>query len=299
MSGIANDLRRRIGLAEPGAIDYELGPVEPNAGYSQRPVRYTGLEGDAIGAILLAPNDQEVTGAVLVFHQHAGQFHLGKSEVAGTAGDPYQAFGPALASRGVTVLAPDAITFEDRRAQASGIEPADGDWLQHYNAMAYRLVGGDVLMRKCLDDAQRALSVLLAQSGVEASRVGVFGHSYGGTTALYHAALDPRMAFVGVSGAGASFEERLRRGTGINMFELVPGVARDWDVADLVRAIAPRPLLLASATEDPYSIDADRVIREAGGTGVTELRVAGGHALDEPRFAAITDWLVEQASAVR
>ena len=77
----------------------------------------------------------------MVFHQHNGAFHLGKSEVAGLVGDPFQAFGPALARRGIAVLAPDAVSFEDRRASGSGTDPHERDWLQHYNAMAYRLIG--------------------------------------------------------------------------------------------------------------------------------------------------------------
>ena len=227
MKTIARDLRARLGLAEPGAVDYELSPETREDGVVRRRVRYAGLEGDVIEAILLLPVAGEPTGAALVFHQHAGEFHLGKSEVVGDLGDPLQAFGPALATRGVAVLAPDAITFEDRRSEVRGVEPDDRDWLQHYNAMAYRLIDGDVLMRKCLDDAQRAMTVLSDQPGVDPSRVGVFGHSYGGTTALYHAVVDRRSAFVGVSGALASFAERQARGTGVNMFELVPGLARD------------------------------------------------------------------------
>jgi dienelactone hydrolase len=208
-----------------------------------------------------------------------------------------QAFGPALAGRGVAVLAPDAITFEDRRASASGVEPADGDWLQHYNAMAFRLVNGDLLMRKCLDDAQRAVSALAQHPGLGGSRPGVFGHSYGGTTALYLAAVDPRCRFAGVSGAVCSFQGRLRRGTGLNMFELVPGIARSLEVHDLLRAIGPRPSLVVSATEDPYSVDADEVVERAASEHVTHLRAQGGHALDQARFDAILEWLTRQAAS--
>lgn len=100
-----------------------------------------------------------------------------------------------LACRGLAVLAPDAITFEDRRGAVQGVEPDYHDWLQHYNAMSYRLLEGDLLMRKCLDDAQRALGVLLQATGIDGQFVGVAGHSYGGYTALYHAAVDARCRF--------------------------------------------------------------------------------------------------------
>lgn len=77
-------------------------------------------------------------GGVVVFHQHNGEFQFGKSAVAGDAGDPFQAFGPALARRSLAVLAPDSIAFEDRRGAVKGTDPDYYDWLQHYNAMSCR-----------------------------------------------------------------------------------------------------------------------------------------------------------------
>ena len=267
--------------------------------YTRERLEYAGLEGDPISAILFTPSDAEALGGVVVFHQHAGEWHLGKSEVAGDAGDPLQAFGPALASRGVAVLAPDAITFEDRRANRRGVEPdpeGDADWLQHYNGSAYRLITGDTLMRKGLDDAQRAVSVLLQEPGVDPVRVGVAGHSYGGTMALYTAAIDTRCRFACISGALCSFEARMRTGTGINLFELVPGIASWLTYPDLLRAIAPRPAFVVSATHDRYAQDADEIVASVGLASVTELRIEGEHALDPPRHDAIVDWLVAQAS---
>ena len=175
-------LRRHLSLAEPGAIDItiERGTREARDGFAIERVTYPALEGEAIPAFLLTPASGEPKGSVVIFHQHNGEFHLGKSEVAGLAGDPLQAWGPELARRGFTVLAPDAVSFEDRRAGASGTTADEGDWLQHYNALTYRLLDGDTLMRKCLDDAQRAVSVLQSLSGRKRSPIGVAGHSFGG-----------------------------------------------------------------------------------------------------------------------
>lgn len=175
----ATMLRERLGLANPAPVRFRRGKVEAFDGYDRERIEYQGLEGDPIPAFLFTPRDQEALGGVVVFHQHNGEFHFGKSEVAGTVGDAFQAFGPALARRGLAVLAPDAITFEDRRGAVQGVEPDHYDWLQHYSAMSYRLLDGDVLMRKCLDDAQRALSVLLQATEIDERLVGVAGHSYG------------------------------------------------------------------------------------------------------------------------
>ena len=291
-------LRSHIGLAEPGAVEFSREEEARTGGVVRYAVEYEGLEGDRIPAILFVPERGKPVGGVVAFHQHNGEFHLGKSEVAGDEGEGLQAFGPALARRGLAVLAPDAISFEERRAKGTGTtpEPGEDDWLQHYNAMAYRLVDGDTLMRKALDDAQRAVSVLLAQPETDPARVGVMGHSYGGTTALYPAALDARCRFACVSGALASMRERRRRGTGLNVFEVVPGIATLLDADDLLRAITPRPVFVVSASRDPYAIDADAIVARVGANSVSELRVDGEHALDENRFAAILDWVTATAS---
>ncbi len=298
MTDLSTKLRQRLGLADPVPLGFERGEVVETDGFVRERVEYRGLEGDLIPAFLFTPRGRDPLGGVVVFHQHNGEFHFGKSEIAGEVGDAFQAFGPALARRGLAVLAPDAITFEDRRGAVRGVEPDHYDWLQHYNAMSYRLLDGDVLMRKCLDDAQRALSVLLQATGMDEQLVGVgvAGHSYGGYTALYHAAVDPRCSFACISGAVCSFETRRREGTGITLFEAVPGLARQIDTHDLLSAIGPRPTMVVSGTKDKYSRDADQVVARTAGDFITELRVDRGHALDQERFDAIVAWLVARVS---
>ena len=76
------------------------------------------------------------------------------------------------------------------------------------------------------------------------------------------------------------------------------------DIGQLVELIAPRPLLLLSATEDRYSADtpeivqaAARAYREAGAPqALQHYRAQGGHALTEERFDAIVDWVTTQMS---
>lgn len=296
MTDLATTLRERLGLADPVPVGFQRGRVEKADGFDRERIEYRGLEGDLIPAFLFTPNGRDTLGGVVVFHQHNGEFHLGKSEVAGEVGDAFQAFGPALARRGLAVLAPDAITFEDRRGAVQGVEPDYYDWLQHYNAMSYRLLDGDVLMRKCLDDAQRALSILLQATELDERLVGVAGHSYGGYTALYHAAVDARCRFACVSGAVCSFETRRRENTGITLFEAVPGLARQIDTHDVLSAIGPRPTLVVSGTQDKYSRDADQVVAKVAGAFITELRVDRGHALDQERFDAIVEWIVDRVS---
>jgi hypothetical protein len=239
----------------------------------------------------------------VVHHQHHSQWHLGKSEVAGLQGDRWQAFGPELARRGVTVLAPDAVGFEDRRPGGPGTDPRSSDRGDYFNLMSYRLLRGEVLMSTVLTDAAAALSVLAAQGNVDPARVGALGHSMGGTTALFHAALDTRIRFAAVSGAACTYRHRMERGTGIEATQVLPGVLELCDLDDIAGLVAPRPLLLCSATEDEYSHDAP-AIADAAATAyrnigapdaLSHVRFPGGHALTEERLAVIADWVAGRA----
>ena len=278
---------------------FEILSIAEEDDYSRLLIHYGDEEGGHISAFLLLPNGSGPFPAILVHHQHNSEWHLGKSEVAGLAGNPHQAFGPALARQGMVVLAPDAICFEDRRQNQKGLEADEaGDWLQHYNEMSYRLILGDTLMRKVLNDAAVGISLLWGHPLVDRQRIGALGHSFGGNTVLFHTALDVRISFACSSGAACTYSTKIMRQTGIEMAQVIPGFAKSFDIQDVVSCIAPRKILLVSATEDRYSEDAPDIVEIAGeafaGLGVEEnlehIRFMGGHGITEERFKAIIDW---------
>src|SRR5580704_8078889 len=98
--------------------EVRLGDQTQDDGFTRRLIGYPAPDGDQIEAFLFQPASGPPRGAVLALHQHNSQWGIGKSEIAGLVGDPFQAFGPALARRGITVLAPDAIGFESRLNRA-------------------------------------------------------------------------------------------------------------------------------------------------------------------------------------
>jgi dienelactone hydrolase len=301
----AIDLRARLsallGFAVPDRPPtLEVLAVARRDGYTEHRVAFAGAEGP-VPAYLLVPDRDGLLPGVVAHHQHHSQWHWGKSEVAGRAGDPLQAFGPALARHGVAVLAPDAVGFEDRRATGPGIEPARADGPQHHNEMSYRLVEGRLLMTTVLRDAAGALSALAAHAAVDPERVGVLGHSYGGNTTLFHAALDERVRFAAASGAACTYRRRMADRTGIELAQIVPGILALADIDDVVGLIAPRPLLLLSAPGDVYSADADAieaaVARRFPAGALRHARFAGGHALTPERFGLLVDWVAARAAA--
>ena len=100
MTSLSTTLRTRLGLADPVPVDFQRGDVEVFDGFERQRIEYLGLEGDVIPAFLFTPTGRSTRGGVVVFHQHNGEFHFGKSEVAGLVGHP--GFQPAR-SRGAKV----------------------------------------------------------------------------------------------------------------------------------------------------------------------------------------------------
>lgn len=298
-------MRRRfkdlLGFAVP-ETRIEVLEERDRSGYTEQRVRFRGRESD-VPAFLLLPTIPRRLPAVVALHQHHSEWHFGKSELVGHHGDPHQAFGPALARAGVVVLAPDAVGFEDRRRTGPGTDPRADDGLQYLNDMAYRLVQGDLLAATVLIDTAAAISALSAHPAVDPSRIGMLGHSYGGNVALLVTALDERVAFACASGSACTYRHRMATGTALDFAHVIPGILALGDIDDVVALIAPRPLLLVSASRDPYSADAADVERAARpawiARGAPEAlehhRYDGQHALTAERSQRIVRWLATRA----
>jgi dienelactone hydrolase len=306
IDALRQEISEFLGFSIPEAtVPFTTHDMVEEQDYLRTSIRYTAREGDRIPAYLLMPRGVGPFAAVLIHHQHNSERHFGKSEVCGLVGDPLQAFGPALVKRGVAVLAPDSICFEDRRRNSTGTEPDEAaDVAQHYNEMCYRLLQGDTLMQKVLDDSALGISLLRGHPLIDAQRIGIMGHSYGGNTVLFHGALDQRIQFMCASGAVCTYQHKMSHQIGIEMAEVIPGFVSRFDIPDLVRCMAPRRVLLVSATGDKSSMDADGIVKIARETfaaqGVEEYlehaRYEGEHALTQERFDTIIEWLAVRAS---
>lgn len=256
--------------------------------YTEKLIAYEGTEGSIITAFLLEPKENRNGKGVLIHHQHNGERHFGKSEVVGKVGDANQHLGVKFVKRGYTVLAPDSICFEDRRHNAVGVGEDESDFIQHYTEMNKRILLGESLMKKVVEESSIAISILLQQENVSSEKIGILGHSYGGSTAIFHGALDERIKFICSSGTVASFNRRLQDDTGIEMASIIPGFLEKYEMLDVLKAALPRDVYILSATHDKYSIDADilynQLIAQYGDDvrkHVQHDRFEGGHPLTE------------------
>ena len=302
MENVREEIAEIIGIQLPLVeehVNYKVLETVEEDGYTRQLIEYPAKE-DKVSAYLLLPEKLGNNPAVLINHQHNREHHLGKSEVCGLAGNPLQAFGPKLAKKGFVVLAPDSICFESRRKDPS----VEGfDFWQHLDEMTYRILRGEWLMKKVLEDAMMGISLLAGLPCVDRKRIGTLGHSYGGNTVLFLSAMDERISFACASGSACTYEHRMKSGTGIELSSVIPGFHGKYDMDDLVKCIAPRKLLLVSSEEDKYSMDAPYIVEKAGvryaqlgaSQNLYHKRYPGAHALTEERFADILEWVENQA----
>jgi dienelactone hydrolase len=225
--------------------------------YLRETIEYAVEPEERIRSFLLVPKKIQPTApAIFAHHQHAREFHLGKSEVVGLAGDPDQAYAAELAQRGYVVIAPDALAFEERNWSYPSGEA-------EYFELATRLVQGKTLLAKCLHDVSVGLDYLVSRPEVDAQRIGFIGHSYGGRMALWAPAVDDRIR-ASVSNCGCvNYKQSFTHDTGVQMEFCLPGVLQLGDVEDVVRLVAPRALLIQATSDDRWSRGAEAMFAYA------------------------------------
>jgi uncharacterized protein len=154
-------------------------------------------------------------------------------------------------------------------------------------------------------DIEGAVSFLIQQPGIDASRIAVVGLSMGGEEAIGAAAEDPRISAViaeGATGRTAADKSWLRdiygiRGSIQMELELAQYVLTDWltvahnprSLAEAARIAAPRPVLLITAGEVEDELYSAEYINRNSPTNVTIWTVQGAeHTLG--LSTAPVDW---------
>ena len=285
-----------INLSNPvSKVAYKILETTPEDCYTRQLIEFDSY-GDKVKAFLLLPEILGNNPAILINHQHNREHHLGKSEVCGLAGNPLQAFGPKLAKKGFVVLAPDALCFEDRRKDST----VEGfDFWQHFDEVCYRILKGEYLMKKVLEDAMNGITLLADLEYVDHKRIGTLGHSMGGNTVLFLSALDERITFSCASGSACTYENRMKNNVGIEMASVIPNFHGKYDIDDLISCIAPRRLLIVSSDDDKYSKDAPYIVEKVSPVysecnalyNLQHKRYQGGHALTRERFDDMIEWI--------
>lgn len=261
---------------------------------------------DVPGALLLPAPGRHNGAGVLCVHQHAGQFHMGKSEPIGKMGNPDMFYALELAQRGYVTFTIDLLAFEERQQPAGqGARRLEGSWYERFVATSL-FMRGQTLKGRYVWDLHRALDLLAAQAGVESGRLGAIGHSLGGQTTLDIMLFDNRIAAAVCSCGISTWATILRDHVNHNMAAYAPGLLQAADTDEMVAALAPRAFFMcAGAGDSIFPIDGveqigARAAERYAQAGVPErfrLRVfPGGHGFPvevrEEAYAWLDHWLL-------
>jgi hypothetical protein len=171
---------------------------------------------------------------------------------------------------------------------------ADGEG---YDEAVFQLANrhpGVTPMGKWIWDLQRVVDYIASRPDVDASRIGIIGHSLGGKMALYGAAFEPRIKAIvssepGISLKFSNYQDFWYLGKAI---EKLP---KDSDQHELLALMNPRPfLLIAGESADgdkswPFLASAQQVYDNKNFIGMINHR--SGHSPTDDSVQKAFEWL--------
>lgn len=300
----ANDLRQKLleclggPWPEPCDLRPSLRETIRKDGYRIESVTYEVEPGDRVPAMLLVPDGigaNHPAPAVAVWHQHNGEWHLGKSEPAGLAGNPMHHTGVVLARQGYVVLCPDALCFEERQD-----ETLKAGNFERFEFLRY-VVDGKCMAWKNILDMRRAIDYLCSRPEVQPDKIGCYGHSMGSTHTWLVGPWEPRLKCL-VGNCCLPTYAAIHRTKILHCFpNFIPGWFEYGDTPDIAGLIAPRALHLNFGENDGGSPIEE--VREGVETIARAYRAAGaaqnfsyyieagaGHVLSDEMWRRTREW---------
>ncbi len=171
-----------------------------------------------------------------------------------------------LVKKGFVVLAYDPVGQGERMQE---LDPETGKpfvttkMVSHYMRHSYQgnqcFLTGVSMTRYFIWDAIRGIDYLVSRPEVDSARIGVTGHSGGGTMTVYTSAIDDRVTVAVPSGFTTSYRRMLQI-NGVQDAEqnIIDGLYHGIEHADWLLARAPKPTLLLTTTRDFFPIQGAR-----------------------------------------
>lgn len=175
--------------------------------------------------------------------------------------DEYQTVCHYLVHAGLVVMSVDPVGQGERFGY---YDPAAGEApltsvLEHENVGRQCLPLGDSFARYMLHDAVRAIDYLCTRPEVDPSRIGVTGHSGGGTQTALVMMYDRRIAAAAPAGFIMNRPYFLLTGKPQDAEQKWPGFSSmGFDHEDIILAMAPRPVLVLATQYDSVPIEGPR-----------------------------------------
>jgi dienelactone hydrolase len=248
---------------QPSRLAQEIVRVSDQGDHLREEIVLSSHAHMEIPCFLLRPKSAGRPGpAILALHGHGD----GKSQVVGLVErKTNQGYGLQMVRAGYVVLTFDFFPFGSRKETEHNAR--DGFEYSCNSTLIRTLLWGYNLLTLNVFDIFRGVEYLATRPEVDANRIGVMGLSYGGTTSMYSAILEPRIKAAVLSCSLGEY-----RGHGIELDELcgaqvVPGILQWAEMGDVAGLIAPKPLLAECAREDecfpwPYTESTIARLRE-------------------------------------
>ncbi len=224
------------------------------ADFTKHHVQFYWLPNERTDGYLLIPHGGPVVkpAVITVFYQ--------PETAIGQGGKPERDYARQLTKRGFVTLSLGTREASLRREFSLYYPSIDSVSMQPLSALAYA--------------AANAWEVLAKVPGVDSSRIGIMGHSFGGKWAMFASCLyekfacavwsDPGIVFDNTKGSGVNYWEPWYLGyypppwegtwnkTGSNARGLYPRLLKEgYDLHELHALMAPRPFLVSGGSSDP------------------------------------------------
>lgn len=228
---------------EPSPLNPQIRETIQKDGYLIESITYEVQPGERIPALLLIPDNvtaSDPAPGIVVWHQHNGEYHLGKTEPAGLAGNPMHHTAVALVREGYVVLCPDSLCFEERQDPTGKLK--DGEY-ERFEFLK-EIVRGRSLAWKDILDMKTSVTYLSERPEVIKEKLGCYGHSMGSTHAWLVGPLEPRLKCVTGNCCLPTYEA-IEETHILHCFpNFVPGWSKYGDTPEIAALIAPRALHL-------------------------------------------------------
>ena len=217
--------------------------------YTEHRIRFfSEPEVEVVGHLLIPKGHaDEKLPLIICLQGHSKGVHisLGRPKYPGdektiSGGD--RDFACQIVKRGQAALALEQRGFGERGGTENGPDC-------HQVSVQAMLLGRTLIGERCWD-VSRAIDVVTEYfPQIDAGKIAIMGNSGGGTTTIYAAALDERIAAAMPSCAFSGYTASI----GVQrhcLCNYVPGIMKDFDMGDLGGLVAPRPFIVVNGKDD-------------------------------------------------
>ena len=252
----------RAKLAELSGYSHAAAPPEPHHeerfplpdGLTRRRLYLRARESVDIPVHLIAPQGAPRPHPVMICLQGTNTgAHLSWGEVRFPDDIDKRSRGYDLATqaaqRGYLAIAVEQSCFGERTERQ--INPRSAS--PCIDATLHAMLLGRSLIGEHCSDVSAVIDWIVAQHaalGADPARIHVMGHSSGGATAMFSAALDPRIAAVLACGCLGFIRETSGRRRNDSGHAVIPGMLNFLEMADVVGLVAPRPFVTIAGETD-------------------------------------------------